>query len=85
MKKILMLAAGALCVGFASGSAYAAEGGTVANTEFTEIPGVVAQAPVQHPPVVATAKLGQPTSVYMTNSRLGTWLFPPQDGGGANS
>jgi len=85
MKNLMLLAAGALFVGFASGSAYAGEGGAIANTEFTEIPGVVAHAPVQNPPVVAFAKLGQPTAVYMANSRLGTWLFPPQDGGGANS
>jgi hypothetical protein len=54
------------------GPAYAGEGeGTVANTRFTEIPGVVAQAPAQNVPPVATAQNGQ------ASRSNATWLFPP--------
>jgi hypothetical protein len=42
------------------GSAYAdSEGGQIANTRFTEIPGFLAQAPAQNAPAVATAQNGQ--------------------------
>ena len=47
MKMMLMAAAGVLCIGV--GAAYADggddEGGAVANTYFSELPGVVATAP----------------------------------------
>jgi hypothetical protein len=67
------------------GSAYAdSEGGQVANTRFTEIPGFLAQAPAQNAPAVATARNGQAVQTYVTQSSHGTWLFPPHVGGGAN-
>ena len=67
------------------GPAFAeSEGGTANNTYFTQLPGVVAQAPVQNAPV-ATAQNGQGVHAYVTNSNHGTWLFAPQDGGGANN
>lgn len=47
MKTTLLAAAAALTLGV--GSAYAGDGeGPVPNTQFTEIPEVVAQAPGQH-------------------------------------
>ena len=50
MKTMFLAAAAALSLGI--GSAYAGEGeGTIANTQFTSIPGVVAQAPAQGGPV----------------------------------
>jgi hypothetical protein len=64
-----------------AGVAYANEGGVVANTLFTELPGVVAQAPVQNAPSVATAQNGQ-VHVYSTQSSRGTWLFAPHEGNG---
>jgi hypothetical protein len=68
------------------GPAFAGDGeGTVANTRFTQMPGVVAQAPVQNAPGVATAQTGQGTHVYATQSSHGTWLFAPNDNQGANS
>ena len=82
--KTMLFAASALFLGLAAGSAYAGEGGPIANTEFTEFPGVIAHSQVQVPPV-ASAQLRQATSVYGTTSSHGTWLFAPQDGGGANS
>jgi hypothetical protein len=83
----IMLRAAIAAMSLASiGSAYAGEGeGTVANTRFTEIPGVVAQAPVQNAPPVATAQNGKAVQTYVTRSGRGTWLFPPnQTGGGSN-
>jgi hypothetical protein len=82
--KTMMLAAAALTLSM--GAAFAeSEGGQESNTLFTEIPGVVAQAPAQNAPMVATAQNGQPVQVYATQSSHGTWLFAPQDGGGANN
>ena len=52
--KTMMLAAAALTLSM--GAAFAdSEGGPEANTLFTEIPGVIAQAPVQNAPLMATA------------------------------
>jgi len=84
MKTIYLAAAAALSIGI--GSAYAGEGeGVIPNTLFTELPGVVAQAPVQNAPLVATAQNGQATRAYVTQSSRGTWLFAPNPNSGANS
>ncbi len=83
MRTMLLAATAALSLGI--GAAYAGEGETpVANTQFTEIPGVVAQAPVQNP-VTVTAQSGQAVHAYVTNSNRGTWLFAPNGNQGANS
>ena len=85
MKIMLRAALAALSIANI-GSAYAdSEGGQIANTQFTEIPGFVAQAPAQNAPAVATAQNGQRVQTYVTQSSHGTWLFPPHEGGGANS
>jgi hypothetical protein len=84
----MMLRAAVSALSFASiGSAYANEGGPVANTFFTELPGVIAQAPVQNAPSVATAQSGQAqTHVYVTRSQSqGTWLQNSHGEGGANN
>jgi len=48
------------------GSAYAGDGeGLAANTQFTEIPGVIAQAPAQNAPVFANAQNGQALHAYV--------------------
>jgi hypothetical protein len=73
------LAAVVLTVG--QSVAYAGEGGPAANTQFTQIPGVVAQAPVQNAPNL-TAQNGQGVRTYSTRSSQGTWLFPPEAYGG---
>jgi hypothetical protein len=73
----MLLAAGA-ALRLGLGSAYADGGdGPVPNTQFTELPRVIAQAPVQNAPAVATAHNGQAIGTYVTNSSHGTWLFPP--------
>jgi hypothetical protein len=81
----VMLRAAMAALSLASiGSAYAGEG-THANTLFTEIPGVVTQAPVRNVPPAASQN-GQAIHVYGIHSRgQGTWLFSPdQTGGGSN-
>ena len=66
MKTMLLAAATALSLG-TIGSAYADSGeGVVANTQFTQIPGVVAGAPAHNVPSVATAQNGQ---VAQSNNR----------------
>jgi hypothetical protein len=83
MKTMLIAAAAALSLGI--GSAYAdSEGGQFPITQFTEIPGVLAQAPAQNAPAVATAQNGQAVRAYVTQSSHGTWLFQPYQGGGQN-
>jgi hypothetical protein len=57
------------------------EGGVVADTLFTGLPGVVAPAPVQNAPSAATARNGQ-VHVFSARSAGGTWLFTPHEGNG---
>jgi hypothetical protein len=75
----IMLRAAMAALSIASiGSAYADSGdGVVANTQFTEIPGVVAQAPVQNMPLVAATADGQAVQTYESHANRTTWLFPP--------
>lgn len=81
--RTILFATAALTVGMSA--AFAGEGGGLtADTQFTQIPGVIAQAPVQQNPSIATAQSGRSVQVYGTESNHGTWLFPPRDGGGAN-
>lgn len=85
MKFVLRAALAAASIA-SIGSAYAGEGeGAAVNTQFTSIPGVVAQAPAQNAPAVATASNGASVRVYGTRSSQGTWLFPPNGNAGANS
>jgi len=80
MKTMIIAAAAMLSLG--AGSAYAdSEGGQIANTQFTEAPGFLAQAPVQNAPAIATAQYGQAIQTWVTQSSRGTWLFPPYSGG----
>ena len=61
--KTMMLATAAV-LGLGVGAAFAdSEGGAVGITQFTELPGVVAQAPVQNAPAIATAQNGQAVHV----------------------
>ena len=85
----LALRAAIAAISIASiGPAFAGEGeGTLANTFFTEIPGVLAQPPVQapYPSAVAAAPGGQSSGTFVTSSQNGTWLFAPNPNSGANS
>ena len=83
MKTLFLATAAALSLSM--GVAYAGDGDVPqANTLFTELPGVIAQAPVQNPSV-ATAQNGAATHIYGTHLRSqGIWLFPPNQAGGGN-
>jgi hypothetical protein len=86
MKTIMIATAAVLSLGVAS--AFAGDGeGPVANSYFTEIPGVIAQAPVQQAPsAVARNQTGAaPTAAFATTHSTGTWLFAPNGNQGANS
>ena len=52
--------------------AFADESGPNPNTTFTELPGVIAEAPAPN----ATTQHGQELNSYTQASR-GPWLFPP--------
>jgi hypothetical protein len=81
MKTMILAAAAMLSIGI--GSAFAAsEGGSSADTFFTELPGVMAQAPVQNAPAVATARNGQAVQTYVTRSSQGTWFSGNPGGDG---
>jgi hypothetical protein len=72
MKTMMLAGAAILTLGLAS--AYAGDGeGPVANTQFTEIPNVVAQAQVPNAPAYA-ANQGN-TSVFATQSHT-VHVFP---------
>ena len=85
MKTFILATAAVLALG--AGAAYAGDGeGTPANTLFTSLPGVVAQAQVpQHSAVAQNKAGGAPTATFVTNGNQGTWLFPPNGNAGANS
>jgi hypothetical protein len=70
-----MIIAAVAAMGLASGVAYAGDGEEpVANTLFTQIPGVVAQVPVGNVPSVDTAQQTGPIGNRSGHSR---WLSPP--------
>jgi hypothetical protein len=87
MRTMILATAAVLALG--ASSAFAGEGeGTQPNTLFTEIPGVLAQAPVQQQVPSAVARnqtSGSPTAAFVTNSHSGTWIFAPNPNQGANS
>jgi hypothetical protein len=86
MKTMFVLRAASMVISLGIGSAYAGDGeGPAANTQFTEIPGVVSQAPAQNAPAEATAQNVQAIQTYIIRSNGGTWLFAPNQNGGANS
>ena len=86
--RTMLFAAGAMMTLSAFGVAYAGDGeGVAPNTLFTQLPGVVAEAPVPADASAAMAAIkAQSTDTYVTRSHRGTWLFPPNEtGGGPNS
>jgi hypothetical protein len=74
MRTIMLATAAVLSLGV--GSAFAGDGDVpAANTYFTELPGVIAQAPVQQAPTaVARNQVGAPTAAFVANQSTGTWL-----------
>ncbi len=67
------------------GPAIAGDGeGAVANSQFTLLPAVIAESPVQNTSSVASAQHVQGTGTFVTQTSPGIWLIPPYDGGGDN-
>ena len=81
--KILLRAAIAAASISSIGSAYANEGAIEANTRFTQLPGVIAQAPASQETAVATVQHGL-ARIYVTAANRGTYLFAPNENGGGN-
>ena len=70
-----MIIAAVAAMGLTGGVAYAGDGeGPAANTLFTQIPGVVAQAPAGNLPSTGTAQQTGPVDNRSGHSR---WLSPP--------
>ena len=66
--------------------AIAGEGGAVANSFFTSLPGVIAQAPAQNQPSHAVAtNQSDGTAAFITSSRSAASLFSNHYEGGANN
>ncbi len=85
MKTLFVLRAASMVLTLGIGSAYAGDG-AAGNTLFTEIPGDVAQAPVQRVPSVAMAQDGRAIYAYSTRALTqGVWLFAPNQTGGGES
>jgi hypothetical protein len=81
----VMIFATAAVLGIGIGSAFAGDGeGPVANTQFTEIPGVVAQAQNQQAPsAVAANQYHAPTAAFVTGHSRFISLFPPNPNQGS--
>jgi hypothetical protein len=73
MKTIMLAAAAALSLGM--GVAFADGGdGPAANSQFTLLPGVIAQAPAQSSSAFAQGRqAGDTTMTYVTRSETSTW------------
>jgi hypothetical protein len=84
MKTLFVAATALLSLGI--GSAYAGEGeGTIANTQFTSIPGVVTRAPAPAATAVSTAHSGEVMQAYVTQSSRGTGCSRPTRTATANA
>jgi hypothetical protein len=80
---LLIASMAMLAVG--TGAAFADGGqGPIANTYFTELPGVIAQ-PAQQPARSVASAAASATHMYIAKSNTGVWLFPPNPNQGANS
>ena len=83
--KTMLFAVGAMMSLSAFGVAYAGEGeGVGPNSQFTQVAGVVAQAPAQNVRPLAMAGTTASPQYFFTRSHRGTWLFPADETGGGN-
>lgn len=85
MKTMILATAAVLALGV--GSAFAGDGdGYSATTKFTSIPGEQATVAQSAPRAPAVASNGSAAAnAFVSNSRQGTWLFPPDMNGGGNN
>ena len=80
MKTIILASAAVLGLGVTTAFAES-EGGPAGNTYFTELPGVLAQAPVQQVTgAVAQGQMGAPLATFATTHSSQTWQAPPSEG-----
>jgi hypothetical protein len=79
-----MLLAAAVALTFGAGAAYAGEGeGPIPNTQFTETPNVIAQAPVYNTEAVASARSSAGTSLFVTQQHpVSVFPWNPNEGVG---
>jgi hypothetical protein len=78
MKTMILATAAVLGIGIGSAFAGDGEGGTIPNTYFTDLPGVVAQAPVQQfPSALAANQHAATTNAFVTGRSRAVSLFPP--------
>ena len=83
--KAMLFAVGAVMSLSVFGVAYAGEGeGVGPNSQFTQVAGVVAQAPAQNVRPVAMAGTTGSPQYFFARSHRGTWLFPADQTGGGN-
>lgn len=83
MKTMMLAAAAVLTLGM--GAAFADGGdGPVANTQFTELPGVIAQATTNNASALAQTQAGNGTALFVTGSHPVAQPFPwnPNEGVG---
>jgi hypothetical protein len=83
MKTMMLAAVAALTVG--AGTAFAEGGdGPVANTQFSELPGVIAQAQTGNARALAQTRTGNGTTLFVTGSHPVAQPFPwnLNEGGG---
>jgi hypothetical protein len=83
MKTMMIAAAAVLSLGMSTAFADGGDG-PVANTQFTELPGVIAQAPTSSSTAFAQTPTGNGTALFMTGSRPVAQPFPwnPNEGVG---
>lgn len=80
-----MLLAAAVALTFSAGAAYAGDGeGPIPNTQFTETPNVIAQAPVYNSNrAVASTQNGASTSLFATEQHpVSVFPWNPNEGVG---
>jgi len=58
--------------------------GTIGNSQFTQLSGVIAEAPMARAEVAEVAQDGAAAQAFVTQASYSVWLFPPHDGGGDN-
>ena len=84
MKTIMLAAVAAMTLG--AGAALADSGdGPVANSQFTELPGVIAQAQTDNTSALAQSRTGNGTTLFVTGSHPVAQPFPwnPNEGVGS--
>jgi hypothetical protein len=83
MKTLMLAAAAVLSLGMSAAFADGGDG-PVANTQFTQLPGVIAQAQTSNSTALAQSPAGNGTALFVTGSRPVAQPFPwnPNEGVG---